>query len=62
MMMGIGGAPEGVLAAAALKCLGGDMQGRLIISENILFGVGAGASFRFHPNMNVLWWLCPGAF
>lgn len=30
MMMGIGGAPEGVLAAAALKCLGGDMQGRLV--------------------------------
>lgn len=29
MMMGIGGAPEGVLAAAAVKCLGGDMQGRL---------------------------------
>jgi len=30
MMMGVGGAPEGVLAAAALKCLGGDMQGRLV--------------------------------
>jgi fructose-1,6-bisphosphatase II len=29
VLMGIGGAPEGVLAAAALKCLGGDMQGRL---------------------------------
>ena len=29
MVMGIGGAPEGVIAAAALKCLGGDMQGRL---------------------------------
>ena len=29
MLLGIGGAPEGVLAAAALKCLGGDMQGRL---------------------------------
>lgn len=27
--LGIGGAPEGVLAAAALKCLKGDMQGRL---------------------------------
>lgn len=27
--MGIGGAPEGVLAAAALKCLEGDMQGQL---------------------------------
>lgn len=29
MMIGRGGAPEGVLAAAALKCLGGDMQARL---------------------------------
>jgi len=28
-VMGIGGAPEGVLAAAALRCLGGEMQGRL---------------------------------
>lgn len=28
-LMGIGGAPEGVIAAAALKCLGGDMQGVL---------------------------------
>ena len=27
--MGRGGAPEGVLAAAALKCVGGQMQGRL---------------------------------
>jgi fructose-1,6-bisphosphatase II len=29
MLMGIGGAPEGVIAAAALRCVGGDMQGRL---------------------------------
>ena len=29
MLMGIGGAPEGVIAAAAMKCLGGDMQARL---------------------------------
>ncbi len=29
VLMGIGGAPEGVLAAAALKCLGGEMIGRL---------------------------------
>jgi fructose-1,6-bisphosphatase II len=29
MVMGIGGTPEGVVAAAALKCLGGDIQGRL---------------------------------
>ena len=29
MYIGRGGAPEGVLAAVAVKCLGGDMQGRL---------------------------------
>lgn len=33
MMMGIGGGPEGVLAAAALKCLGGDFQGKLHFLE-----------------------------
>lgn len=33
MMVGIGGAPEGVLAAAALKCMGGDFQGRLVPFE-----------------------------
>lgn len=30
MYLGIGGAPEGVLAAAALTCLGGQMEGRLV--------------------------------
>jgi len=29
LLMGIGGTPEGVVAAAALKCLGGAIQGRL---------------------------------
>ncbi|MER3554276.1 MAG: fructose-bisphosphatase class II [Meiothermus sp.] len=29
-LMGSGGAPEGVLAAAALKCLGGEIQGRFL--------------------------------
>ncbi len=29
IMFGIGGTPEGVIAAAALKCMGGDLQGRL---------------------------------
>jgi fructose-1,6-bisphosphatase II len=28
-LMGIGGAPEGVLSAAAVKCLGGEMQARM---------------------------------
>jgi len=30
ILLGIGGAPEGVLAAAALRCLGGDLQGKLM--------------------------------
>ncbi|MGM0502296.1 MAG: class II fructose-bisphosphatase [Bacillota bacterium] len=30
LLMGIGGAPEGVLAAAGLKCLGGEVQARLV--------------------------------
>ena len=32
--LGIGGGPEGVLAAAALDCLGGQMQTRLVLSDN----------------------------
>ncbi|WP_029005863.1 class II fructose-bisphosphatase [Azorhizobium doebereinerae] len=31
--LGIGGAAEGVLAAAALRCMGGQMQGRLILDS-----------------------------
>ena len=31
--MGVGGAPEGVLAAAALQCIGGQMQTRLVIKN-----------------------------
>lgn len=29
-VMGIGGAPEGVITAAAMRCLGGEIQGRLV--------------------------------
>ena len=34
--LGIGGAPEGVLAAAALRCIGGQMQTRLVIDSDEL--------------------------
>ena len=34
--LGIGGAPEGVLAAAALRCIGGQMQTRLVINTDEL--------------------------
>jgi fructose-1,6-bisphosphatase II / sedoheptulose-1,7-bisphosphatase len=32
--VGIGGAPEGVLAAAALRCIGGQFQGRLVFRND----------------------------
>ena len=32
-VMGIGGAPEGVLTAAAMRCLGGEIFGRLVVSK-----------------------------
>ena len=34
IFMGSGGAPEGVLAAAALRCIGGQMQGRLLYEDD----------------------------
>ncbi|HEY8530030.1 MAG TPA: class II fructose-bisphosphatase, partial [Paenibacillaceae bacterium] len=34
MYVGSGGAPEGVLAAAGLKCLGGELQGRLMPGDS----------------------------
>ena len=33
VLMGIGGAPEGVIAAAALRCMGGDFQGQLVFRK-----------------------------
>ena len=32
--MGVGGSPEGVLAAAALRCIGGQLQGRLVFRND----------------------------
>lgn len=34
LLMGIGGAPEGVISAAAMRCMGGDFQGRLKFRNN----------------------------
>jgi fructose-1,6-bisphosphatase II / sedoheptulose-1,7-bisphosphatase len=34
LYMGSGGAPEGVLSAAALRCVGGQMQGRLLFEDD----------------------------
>lgn len=44
LYLGIGGAPEGVLAAGALRCVGGQMQGRLILDteEKVARAAGMG--------------------
>jgi fructose-1,6-bisphosphatase class II len=34
VLMGQGGAPEGVISAAALRCMGGDFQGRLVFRKD----------------------------
>lgn len=34
ILMGVGGAPEGVIAAAALRCMGGDMQAQLVFTND----------------------------
>ncbi|MBC61129.1 MAG: fructose-bisphosphatase class II [Zetaproteobacteria bacterium] len=45
ILMGVGGAPEGVISAAALKCIGGDFCGRLVFhnedsrSRALLMGI-----------------------
>jgi fructose-1,6-bisphosphatase II len=33
VLMGVGDAPEGVVSAAAIRCAGGDMQGRLVFAD-----------------------------
>ena len=43
MYMGSGGAPEGVLAASALKCMGGQMWGRLLFRNDDERGRAAAA-------------------
>ena len=35
VLMGTGGAPEGVIAAAALRCIGGDFQGQLMFRNDL---------------------------
>lgn len=47
ILFGIGGAPEGVIAAVALKILGGDMQGRLIPKGEEKTVTGDGSDERF---------------
>ena len=46
MYMGSGGAPEGVLAAAALKCMGGQMWGKLLFRNDDERGRAAKAGIK----------------
>jgi fructose-1,6-bisphosphatase II / sedoheptulose-1,7-bisphosphatase len=46
MYVGSGGAPEGVLAAAALQCIGGQMQGRLLFRNDDEKGRAAKAGIK----------------
>ena len=47
--LGSGGAPEGVLAAAALRCIGGQMRGRLILDTRGEAAARRGAWDTRHP-------------
>lgn len=53
-LMGSGGAPEGVLSAAAMKCLGGHIQGKFIAEDDTqrerfkLMGVEEGRIYKTH--------------
>ncbi|MFH1475698.1 MAG: class II fructose-bisphosphatase [Chloroflexota bacterium] len=51
-VMGIGGAPEGVITAAALRCLGGEIQARLVFRSDAererAEGMGHGDSARVY--------------
>lgn len=46
LYLGIGGAPEGVLAAGALRCVGGQMQGRLILDTDEKIERAAGMGIK----------------
>lgn len=53
-LMGWGGAPEGVLTAAAMKCLGGEIQGRFIAEDDAQRGrlnsMGVSETKIYHTN------------
>lgn len=46
MLMGVGGTPEGVIAAAALKCLGGNIYGKLYPRDQAEYDAGVDFGFR----------------
>jgi fructose-1,6-bisphosphatase class II len=59
-VMGTGGAPEGVLSAAALKCLNGEIQGRLVVDTNTASREKAEAMGARFDKIYTTDELCPG--
>ena len=51
--MSTGGAPEGVIVAAALSCLGGQMQGRLVLKKNELIRAKKLGITKFEKKYNI---------
>jgi fructose-1,6-bisphosphatase II len=47
ILLGIGGTPEGVIAAAALKCMGGELQGRLWPRDDAERAAAGGLGYDF---------------
>ena len=60
LYVGQGGAPEGVLAAAALRCVGGQMQGRLVFRNDVEKGRAAKAGITDLNRKYDLMDLCGG--
>jgi fructose-1,6-bisphosphatase II len=46
ILFGVGGTPEGVLAAAALKCMGGEIQGRLFARDEAEHAAAVAAGYQ----------------
>jgi len=53
VLMGIGGTPEGVLSAAALKCMGGAIQGRLWARDDTERAAARAAGYDFDRVLTV---------
>ncbi len=53
VLMGIGGTPEGVLAAAALRCMGGNIQGKLYARNDDELHRGEKMGYDFHKVLTI---------
>jgi fructose-1,6-bisphosphatase II len=53
ILLGIGGTPEGVIAAAALKCMGGELQGRLWPRDDRERQAAASAGYEVDRLLNI---------